>query len=284
MNGMWIVIGLGGAASVASVLALRWRVRQRVRERWNEGAAGGAEFAEDEEAAEPAIRRYRWVPPVAAAAVAGLLWWSPLSGAYAFSFALIVGLLSAQAEQIIYNRRMSRLEVSLADAIDLMVAALGAGAGTTAALQAAQREAPRLLAEILEETVGRIQFGDDPGAVFRDLSDRVPVETFLLFASTMGVHWEVGGSLAPILATVGRTIRDRIETTRRIRSNSVQTQVSVFAVLGLTYFLAALMWRTNPDHMEAFLRSEIATWFVAGSMILQAFGIAWMSHISRMKF
>ena len=47
---------------------------------------------------------------------------------------------------------------------------------------------------------------------------RVPLETFRLFAAALTVHQEVGGSLAPTLATVGRIIRDRIELTRRIRS------------------------------------------------------------------
>jgi Type II secretion system (T2SS), protein F len=80
----------------------------------------------------------------------------------------------------------------------------------TKALESAAQESRPPLREQLDEVTGRIHFGDDAQAVFRSLTERVPLETFLLFSSALSVHWEVGGSLAPTLATVGRTIRDRI--------------------------------------------------------------------------
>ena len=132
--------------------------------------------------------------------------------------------------------------------------------------------------------LSRIRLGDDPQYVFNMLTHRIPLETFLLFSSTLAVHWEVGGTLAPTLATVGRTIRDRIELGRKIRSNSVQAQMSVVAVLFVTYFIAGVMWRTSPDRMADFLESSLASWLVAGSIILQGAGIVWMSFISRARF
>jgi Flp pilus assembly protein TadB len=153
-----------------------------------------------------------------------------------------------------------------------------------AGMEAAARESKRPLQPLLSDMLGRIRYGDDPRAVFADLAVRVPLETFLLLSTALAVHWEVGGSLAPTLASLGRTVRDRIELSRKIRSNAVQAQLSVLAVLGVTYFIAAVVWRTNPEQMVEFLRSSIAQWFIAGSMILQAIGIAWMGQISRMRF
>ena len=111
-------------------------------------------------------------------------------------------------------------------------------------------ESRRPLRPQLEEVVGRIRFGDDPRTVYHGLTERVPLETFLLFASALSVQSETGGSLAPTLASVGRTIRDRIEIARRIRSNSAQSEVSTLAVMLLTYFIALVVWRTNPEQME----------------------------------
>ena len=98
--------------------------------------------------------------------------------------------------------------------------------------------------------------------MFRGLVERVPLETFQLFSSALAVHWETGGSLAPILANVGRTIRDRIEISRRVQSNIAQSQVSTVAVLGLTYFIAVIVWRTNPGQTRLFLsRSSASGWW-----------------------
>jgi Flp pilus assembly protein TadB len=36
--------------------------------------------------------------------------------------------------------------------------------------------------------------------------------------------------------------------------------------------------------MEEFVTSSVGSWFVAGSVILQAVGIVWMNIISKAKF
>lgn len=120
--------------------------------------------------------------------------------------------------------------------------------------------------------------------MFRSLAERVPLETFLLFTSALSVHWEVGGRLTSTLTTVGRTIRDRIEVARRINSNSAQSQFSTIAIIGLTYFIAVVVWRNGPDQMQEFVTSSVGSWFVAGSVLLQAVGIVWMNLISKPRF
>ena len=194
-------------------------------------------------------------------------------------------LQAGQLEAYLAAGRTARIETQLADAIDLMVAALQAGASVGRCPgERHGRIAADPLRPQLEEVVGRIRFGDDPRTAYHGLTERVPLETFLLFASALSVQSETGGSLAPTLASVGRTIRDRIEMARRIRSNSAQSEVSTLAVLFLTYFIALIVWRTNPEQMHEFLSTTIGQWAVAGTILLQAVGVVWMSVISRMKF
>ena len=182
------------------------------------------------------------------------------------------------------TRKTLLIEQQLADAIDLMVASLRAGAGLMSCLESAIREARAPLQEQLEEVLGRIRYGEDPVSVYAGLTLRVPLETFQLFTAALTVHQEVGGSLAPTLATVGRIIRDRIELTRRIRSLSVQSRASTFAILCTTYFLGVVLWRTDPHRMKEFLENSIGSSMVSGVIILQAIGIVWSSWLSRLKF
>ncbi len=230
-------------------------------------------------------RRYRVAPWIVGLVSAGVLYFAlGWSMAFVVAVALIVGLVGAQLEAYLAEASTARMETQLADALDLMVAALGAGAGVAESLTHAAAESRRPLRPQLDDVIGRIRLGDSPPAVYRSLAERVPLETFLLFSSALSVHWETGGSLAPILAGVGRTIRDRIEIARRIRSNASQSQMSTFAVLALTYFIALVMWRTNPDQLAKFLATTGGRWTVSGTIVLQAAGLAWMSLISRMKF
>jgi tight adherence protein B len=120
--------------------------------------------------------------------------------------------------------------------------------------------------------------------VLRALERRVPLETVRLFCAALSVHWEVGGSLAPVLATVGRTIRDRIELSRRVRSLTTQSRVSTVAILGTTYFIALVVWRNDPPRMETFLKTTVGQWLVAAAVLLQALGIVWSTLLTRMKY
>jgi tight adherence protein B len=235
-------------------------------------------------AAEPLLRRHRLLPWLIGSGT-----WAVLALAvglreiYSLTAGLVVGLLLWQVEAMFADRRVQKVEVQLADAIDLMVGALRAGAGMLNALESAMRESRAPLKQQLDEMSGRIRFGDDPQTVFRSLTQRVPLETFLLFSSALSVNWEVGGSLASTLATVGRTIRDRIEISRRVRSMTTQVRVSIISVLGVTYFIAGVMWFNDPPRMQAFLQTNIGSFFVAAAILLQALGIVWASILSRSR-
>ena len=112
----------------------------------------------------------------------------------------------------------------------------------------------------------------------------VPLETFRLFAASLTVHWEVGGSLATTLSSVGQTIRDRIELSRRVRAQAAESQASVAVVMVMAYALAVLMWRTNPDRLESFAASGIGVIIVAIVIGLQAVGLIWISRLNRSAF
>lgn len=276
-----VLIGLGIIVFAWRKGRVRWLARQRI-----EGVTEVPGPPESEPLATRPFRpRHRLLPWVIGCLAAGLvhfaLGWAP---AFVVAAGLIVGLLGNRLESYLDARSSLRIETQLADAIDLMVGALGAGSSVSDALESALRESSRPLRPQLEDVIGRIRLGDDPQAVYRQLAARVPLETFLLFASALSVHWETGGSLAPTLASVGRTIRDRIEISRRIRSNSTQSELSTLAVLFLTYFIALVMWRTNPEQLYRFLATSSGQWLVAAVMFLQAFGITWMSLVSRLRF
>ncbi|PQO38045.1 type II secretion system F family protein [Blastopirellula marina] len=233
----------------------------------------------------PVIRRYMWLPWFLGGVV-GLIAWFFIGFSVIISstLGLIVALLLVIVEVWNAQRQAARLEEQLAEAIDLMIGTLGAGAGLSTALSVVIEELRDPLRGQFQEILGRINYGDDARQVFAQLAARIPLDTYLLFASALSVHWEVGGNLTPTLSAVGRTIRDRLEIARRIRSNSNQSDISTVAIIGLTYFIALVMWRNSPAQMTAFVTSPTGEFFVAGSMLLQAVGIVWMNWMSRPNF
>ncbi len=195
----------------------------------------------------------------------------------------IVVVLVSMLDKMRFERGNARIETQLADAIDLMVGALRAGAGLLDAFAAATEESPSPLKEQLLELTAKIRLGEDPRRALRELTERVPLQSFDLFVLTVGANWEVGGSLAPGLTTVGKTIRDRIDVARRVQALSTQSRVSVIAILGVSYFIGLLMWRTDPRRMQEFIASDLGSAAVGLTLILQAFGIVWINAMAEIE-
>ena len=196
---------------------------------------------------------------------------------------LVVALILAQLESTFYEWRISRLERQLIDLLDMMIPMLRSGAGVSIALATAAESTGSPLREQIDWCVQRIQFGDSGSAVFQRLSQRIPIDVMELFATTMSVHWETGGSLAPVLVSVTRVARDRQEVARRIRSNIAQSQFSTIAVILLIYFVALVLWLDRPEPMEEFATNSIGSAAIAVTIVLQAIGIVWMNAISKPK-
>lgn len=250
---------------------------------------GPIDFGETREEPRRTIRafpeRYRMAAPASGIVAGGGLWLltgMPIEVAAAAG--LLSGVFAHLVEDFLAAQKAEVIEAQLAAAIYLMVGSLRAGASLLAAFESALEEVGPPLRPYFQEVAGRIRLGDDPRTAVTDLQRNVPLETFRLFATSLAVHWEVGGSLATTLSTVGQTVRDRIELSRRVRAQGVESQASVAVVLLIAYVLAFLMWRTNPDRLEAFVQTGIGTVIVAGVITLQAIGLVWMARLNRSSF
>lgn len=233
---------------------------------------------------QPLSRPLRWVPIVVGGLMAVSLWWlTAIPPSIVAAIGLVVGLLLAQLESSWHTWRISRIERQLIDLLDMMIPMLRSGAGASAALASASEVTASPLRDQINWCVRRIQLGDSGSTVFQKLSRRIPIDAMELFGTTMSVHWETGGSLAPVLASVARVARDRQEVARRVRSNIAQSQFSTIAVLLLIYFVALVLWLDRPEVMQEFASSSFGSAAIATTIVLQAVGIVWMNAVSRLK-
>ncbi|MEM9365528.1 MAG: type II secretion system F family protein [Planctomycetota bacterium] len=233
----------------------------------------------------PMLRRYWWAGiPLALAIVAALAVFLPIPWPYLAAFYVMILLCIAQIDAIFLQQRIAKLEQQLADSIDMMVAAVKSGAGLQTALESSVAEVRGAWPREAQQLIRAIRYGEDPVDALGDLSERVPLESVTLFSQTLAVNWRVGGRLAMTLANVGRTVRDRIELSRRMNAMTTQARLSVVSVVLTTYFIAALIWRNDPERMGGFLVSFIGQVMVSLGMLLQAVGTVWINWISKPRF
>ncbi len=283
----WTAVGVGGALVVVAIRKRRARTAALVQlqvspESQDEERTGDEPDARGEVRYESG---FGWLPYATGLAGFALLrWLVELQVVFAASFASIIGIVTLLIVSYLRERSTALLERQLADAIDLLVASLRAGAGVLDSLDDAVRESNRPLRPILQSMLFRLRLGDSPKAVFADLAEDVPLESFRVFAMSQSVHWEVGGSLATSLANVGRFIRDRIDVSRSISIQTAQAKISVVAVAVAAYFIALVVWRARPEEMVGFLSTSLGRWLVSGALVLQALGLLWMFRLTRIRY
>ena len=281
-----VLLGLGLVAlNAAQAARLRRVALGRIGIQTQSDPEVAALFGAAEQRVPVYPRRLHFAGPVAGAlAAAGVFWGTNLPAPYAVGAGALMGAIAYLLEIRVADKKIERIEEQLADGIDMMVASLRAGSALLAALEATHRESRPPMKMELETIVGRIRVGEDPRDVVRELAFRVPLESFRLFSHTLLVHWETGGSLASSLRTIGRTVRDRLEVSRRINAQAVESQISVVAVLLITYGLAAFMMNANPGPFLKLIYSLIGSYIAGALMILQAIGMVWIWRMSRIRF
>ena len=225
----------------------------------------------------------RVVPPWIAAAVAfvALRFLTQVDVAIALACAVMAWTLVRLGLDWAYRRRVGVIESQLADAVDLMASSVRAGTGVVEAMEGAAEEARRPLGPELEELVTRLRLGEEPARALRSFAQSVPLELVRLLTFALAVHWQAGGSISDALTSVSRSTRDRIAIGRRMRAQSTEAQLSALGVLGITYLLALVMWRSDPDRFLGFVRTSYGSFVVAGTIALQAVGLLWMSKLTR---
>lgn len=229
--------------------------------------------------------RYRWVSPLAAVVVSAGCWqWADWPLPIGVAVGALVGILGFIGESMVAARRILRLEMQLTEAIDGLVSALRVGMALPKALDVAMQESKAPLRPYLEDVLARLRLGDDALLLFHELAQGIPLESIKLFTLTLSAQWATGGRIATSLAAVGRTIRDRIEVSRRVAAQAVEAQVSVAAMMGISYGLAWIMYRANPKSFVTFLGSDLGLYLTAGAMMLQVVGIFWVKQMSHIRY
>ena len=276
------IIPIGGLIAAVCGLAYYWfHVAQRdriIRRLQDAEEPGDASDASE----RPFASRVPWLPWCLAVPLTLLLLWFfnwPIN--IALGVAFVFAFVGMELDAWIYQWRLSRIEAQLADAIDVLVASVGAGSSLQSALRQAAEFSQMPLRGEFAEMVARLRLGDSPPDVFDLMSQRVPTEVFRLFSTTLTVNWQVGGELAGTLAAIGTTIRDRLTIARQLRTLSTQGTLTTLTVLAVIWFMAAMMWQADPPRFTAFVVSPVGSWLVAGCLLLQGIGVALVSRISR---
>lgn len=222
----------------------------------------------------------RTAPLLVGATVLALAWLAGATPLVASGIAIVPAVLAHLADARRIERRALKLEEQLGQAIHLAAAALRAGASPNDALERAARESSRPLRPLLEAVSQRLRLGEDPDRALAAFAERVPLDSYRLFATALAVQWRAGGSFDRALRSVARAVGDRVETARRVDTQTASVRASVVAIVLANIAIAGLAALANPASLGEFLRSEVGAGLLAATLWLQALALWWIARLA----
>jgi tight adherence protein B len=223
-------------------------------------------------------RRVSVVATAVGGGCAGALVGGPVVG-------IAVGIAAAFAPVAMDRKRnagrRAAIDGQLLDAVTAIASALRSGRSLGQALTTAADEADDPLSTILAGTAHAASLGVPMDEALDRFADAVGGSDVRLVSGVLKVHRRTGGALAASLDDVARTLADRREAARELRSLTAQARLSA-AILGLLplgffLFLSVVARRD----IESAYRTTAGASAIGVGLTLQGAAFVWIRRLLR---
>jgi tight adherence protein B len=181
------------------------------------------------------------------------------------------------------NKRLTKVDTQLPDALDLIGRALRAGHAFPTAMKMVGDEMNAPIADEFKATFDEVNFGISMNDALMNLATRVPSTDLRYFVIAVLIQRETGGNLAELLDNISKIIRERLKLLGQIRVLSAEGKMSAW-VLGLLPFVTALLIQlTNPEFLAVLYTDPAGRKMVATALVMMFLGVLAMRKIIRIR-
>lgn len=177
--------------------------------------------------------------------------------------------------------RRAAIDGQLLDAVTAVASALRSGRSLGQALTTAADEADDPLSNILAGTAQAASLGVPMDEALDRFADAVGGSDVRLVSGVLRVHRRTGGALAASLDDVARTLADRREAARELRSLTAQARLSaaILGLLPLGFFL--FMSVVARRDIESAYRTAAGASAIGIGLALQGAAFVWIRRLLR---
>jgi tight adherence protein B len=182
------------------------------------------------------------------------------------------------------KRRQNALEAQLDDALVNISGSLRAGFSFTQACQMAIPQLRWPLQDEMKNLIEEINVGASLDDALRDLAQRVESYEMDIAVNAVLVQRQVGGSLAEVLDSIARTIRERRELRGHIMALTAQQRLSAIFVAGVPVFMLGLLSLTSWQFMKPLFVTQTGNILIALGLLLDLLGFLLMRRLTRIDY
>jgi len=180
-------------------------------------------------------------------------------------------------------RHFAAFEQMLPEALDLIVAALRAGHGITAAIGAVGKEMADPVGREFRQCFEEQNFGLDLRVSLENLASRVPTQDVRMIVTAFLVQRESGGNLAEVLDRAAAIVRERFRLKRQVQVNTAQGRLTGWILGMLPPVLGVLLYLANPGNISLLWTHPTGLKMLYTASVLMVIGILIIRKIVKVR-
>lgn len=198
--------------------------------------------------------------------LAALAFWAPL------------GFVSFKA-----RARVRRFENQLPDLLITLAASLKAGHSFRQGIQSVVDEGAEPAAKEFKRVMTETQLGKPIDDALGHMAERVGSNNFTFVINAVTIQRQIGGSLAGLFDMVAETVRQRQQFGRKVKSLTAMGRMSAYVLVGLPFFIAAVVTLLNPVYMAPLYHTGLGQELMIGSVIMIGIGSLMLKRIATFR-
>lgn len=181
------------------------------------------------------------------------------------------------------KRRSAAFGEQLSDTLQLLSSSLRAGQSMMQALDSVSKEGDPPASEEFRRVIFEARLGRDVVDAMKAMADRVRSEDFGWVVPAIEINREVGGDLAEVLDTVAKTIRDRADLRRQVKTLSAEGKFSAYVLLSLPIAITLIIRASNPTYIASLGHGK-GLYLAGGAVLLMVIGAVWLMKLCKIEF
>ena len=147
------------------------------------------------------------------------------------------------------KRRISKFEVQLAQAVDIMAGALQAGSSLPQSFGLVAREMPNPIGLEFGRVMNEMTIGVTLENTLINMLDRVQSLDLDMLVTAINIQYKVGGNLSHILRTIAHTIRERVRIKGELSTLTAQARLSSYIIAGMPVVVVLALFVVSPSYI-----------------------------------
>lgn len=182
------------------------------------------------------------------------------------------------------NRRMSKFEEQLPEAINLFNRSMKAGHNIQSGLTTIAEESLDPVRKEFRKLMEELSLGSTTETALHNLGERVPLVDLKFFITGLILQRQTGANMVEVLENLAVLIRERLNLAEKLKAGTAQQRFAAAIFCSVPVFMGIVYAVLKPEYFRLLLDDEVGNMIFTYAICSEIVGILVIRKLSKPKF